>query len=142
LELTGNFYTYFIINIISRFGRIGRLVFRIALEHPEIEVVAINDPFIEGDYLVYLTNYDSTHGRFKGQVSFDKAKNSLVVNGKAIRVYAAKNPAEIKWGESGADYVVESTGVFTTVDKAKAHLDGGAKRVVITAPSADAPMFV
>ena len=112
------------------------------MEHPEIEVVAINDPFIEGDYLVYLTQYDSTHGKFKGTVSFDKTKNTLVVNGHPVRVFSAKNPAEIKWGETGADYVVESTGVFTTVDKAKAHLEGGAKRVVITAPSADAPMFV
>jgi len=126
---------------INGFGRIGRLVFRIALEHPEVEVTAINDPFIDGDYLVYLTKYDSTHGRFQGTVEYVKEKG-LIVNGKAIRVFACKNPEEIKWGESGADYVVESTGVFTTVDKANAHLKAGAKRVIITAPSADAPMFV
>ncbi|KAI3659018.1 hypothetical protein MP638_006882 [Amoeboaphelidium occidentale] len=125
---------------INGFGRIGRLVFRVLLEHPDTEVVAINDPFIPVDYMVYLTKYDSTHGNFKGTVEAKDGK--LVVNGKAITVYGSMKPEEIKWGESGADYVIESTGAFTTADKAKAHLAGGAKRVIITAPSSDAPMYV
>ncbi|KAJ3292001.1 hypothetical protein HK104_005629 [Borealophlyctis nickersoniae] len=125
---------------INGFGRIGRLVFRASLEKPEVQVVAINDPFIDLDYMVYMFKYDSTHGRFKGTV---EAKNGkLVVNGKEIQVSAAKNPEEIPWGQAGADYVVESTGVFTTKDKAAAHIKGGAKKVIISAPSADAPMFV
>eukprot|EP00158_Paraphelidium_tribonemae_P005189 Partr_v1_DN27221_c3_g1_i1_m38829 putative glyceraldehyde3phosphate dehydrogenase len=125
---------------INGFGRIGRLVFRVLLQNPNIEVCAINDPFIDAEYMVYLTKYDSTHGRFKGTAELKDGK--FVVNGKTIKVFAARDPAEIKWGESGVDYVIESTGVFTTIDKAKAHLAGGAKRVIITAPSADAPMFV
>lgn len=102
--------------------------------------MAINDPFIDVEYMVYLLKYDSTHGKFKGQV---EAKNGkFVVNGKEITVYAERDPAAIGWGASGADYVVESTGVFTTIDKCKAHLTAGAKKVIISAPSADAPMFV
>ncbi|KAJ1549101.1 Glyceraldehyde-3-phosphate dehydrogenase 2 [Cladochytrium tenue] len=125
---------------INGFGRIGRLVFRASLEHPDVSVVAINDPFIDTEYMVYLMKYDSTHGRFKGEVSHKDGK--LIVNGHAVSVYGAKNPAEIPWGKDGADYVVESTGVFTTTEKASAHLQGGAKKVIISAPSADAPMFV
>ncbi|KAI3635713.1 hypothetical protein MIR68_006351 [Amoeboaphelidium protococcarum] len=125
---------------INGFGRIGRLVFRVALQHPEIEVVAINDPFIDTKYMVYLTKYDSTHGQFKGEVSEKNGK--LVVNGKPIHVFSSMKPEEIKWAEAGAEYIVESTGAFTTTEKAKSHLVGGAKRVIITAPSSDAPMYV
>ncbi|PAV79506.1 hypothetical protein WR25_06569 [Diploscapter pachys] len=130
---------------INGFGRIGRLVLRAAIEKGTVSVVAVNDPFITVDYMVYLFQYDSTHGRFKGTVSHDE--NTLVVKGQngqehRIKVFNSKDPAEIAWGEAGADYVVESTGVFTTIDKASAHLKGGAKKVIISAPSADAPMFV
>ncbi|KAJ9124932.1 hypothetical protein QFC24_002861 [Naganishia onofrii] len=125
---------------INGFGRIGRIVFRNAVEHGDIEVVAINDPFIDLDYMVYMFKYDSTHGRFKGTVTAENGK--LVINGKPVHVFGERDPAAIKWGEAGADYVVESTGVFTTTDKASAHLKGGAKKVIISAPSADAPMFV
>jgi glyceraldehyde 3-phosphate dehydrogenase len=125
---------------INGFGRIGRIVLRTSLANPELRVVAINDPFIDLDYMVYMFKYDSTHGRFKGTVEIKD--NKLVVNGYAIHVYSARDPAEIPWSEAGAEYVVESTGVFTTTEKAKAHLQGGAKKVIISAPSADAPMFV
>ncbi|CAF3491959.1 hypothetical protein SNK03_012328 [Fusarium graminearum] len=125
---------------INGFGRIGRIVFRNAVEHPDIEVVAVNDPFIEPHYAVYMLKYDSSHGIFKGEVG--NQGNDLVVNGKTIKFYSERDPANIKWSETGADYVVESTGVFTTIDKAKAHLQGGAKKVIISAPSADAPMYV
>lgn len=102
--------------------------------------MAVNDPFIDLEYMVYMFKFDSTHGRFKGEVNSVNGK--LVINGKEISVYALRNPAEIPWGSDGAEYVVESTGVFTTTEKASAHLTGGAKRVIISAPSADAPMFV
>ncbi|XP_057291244.1 glyceraldehyde-3-phosphate dehydrogenase-like [Hydractinia symbiolongicarpus] len=125
---------------INGFGRIGRLVCRTAFEHEELEVVAVNDPFIDLDYMVYMFQYDSTHGRFKGTVGKEDGK--LVINGKKITVSSLRDPAEIKWSEAGAEYVVESSGVFTTVDKANAHIKGGAKKVIISAPSADAPMFV
>ncbi|KAJ3038622.1 hypothetical protein HDV00_000466 [Rhizophlyctis rosea] len=125
---------------INGFGRIGRLVFRASLEKPGVQVVAINDPFIDPQYMAYMLKYDSTHGRFKGTVEVKEGK--LVVNGNTIAVYSARNPEEIPWKETGAEYVVESTGVFTTKDKAAAHLKGGAKKVIISAPSADAPMFV
>jgi len=125
---------------INGFGRIGRLVFRSSFEREDIDVVAINDPFINLDYMVYLAKYDSTHGRFNGTV---EAKNGkLVVNGKEISVFACRDPAEIAWGSAGAEYVVESTGVFTLTEKASAHLKGGAKKVIISAPSKDAPTFV
>ncbi|KAK2677459.1 Glyceraldehyde/Erythrose phosphate dehydrogenase family [Fusarium oxysporum f. sp. vasinfectum] len=123
---------------INGFGRIGRIVFRNAVEHPDIEVVAVNDPFIEPHYAVYMLKYDSSHGIFKGEVGNDG--NDLVVNGKTVKFYSERDPANIKWSETGADYVVESTGVFTTTEKAKAHLAGGAKKVIISAPSADAPI--
>lgn len=125
---------------INGFGRIGRLVFRNAVDHGDVKVVAINDPFIDLEYMAYMLKYDSTHGRFNGEVKTEGG--NLVVNGQAIKVFAEKDPANIKWGESGAHYVVESTGVFTTTEKASAHLKGGAKKVVISAPSADAPMYV
>jgi glyceraldehyde 3-phosphate dehydrogenase len=126
---------------INGFGRIGRLVLRSALENKNVEVVAVNDPFIDLNYMVYMFRYDSTHGQYKGTISSDSA-NNLIVDGQKIRVFQEKDPAAIKWGEAGAIYVVESTGVFTTLDKAKAHMTGGAKKVIISAPSADAPMYV
>ena len=126
---------------INGFGRIGRLVFRAAVAQPEkFEVVGINDPFIGLDYMVYMVKYDTMQGRFDGEIEAKDGK--LIVNGKAITVFAEKDPSQIKWGEVGADYVVESTGVFTTTEKAQAHINAGAKKVVISAPSADAPMFV
>jgi len=125
---------------INGFGRIGRIVFRNAVEHDDVDIVAVNDPFIDPTYAVYMLKYDSTHGKFKGEVSVNGS--DLTVNGKTIRFYQEKDPGAIPWGETGAYYVVESTGVFTTTEKAKAHLKGGAKKVVISAPSADAPMFV
>lgn len=124
---------------INGFGRIGRIVLRAAL-NKGVKVVAINDPFIPLDYMVYMFKYDSTHGRFKGDVHHENGL--LVVNGQQIHVFTEKDPTQIPWGKHGAEYVVEATGVFTTVDKCKAHVAGGAKRVIITAPSADAPMFV
>ncbi|PLW18118.1 hypothetical protein PCANC_03452 [Puccinia coronata f. sp. avenae] len=125
---------------VNGFGRIGRIVVRNAILHGDVDVVAINDPFIDLEYMVYMFKFDSTHGRFKGTVSTSNGK--LVINGKAIDVYAERDPSTIPWGKSGADYVVESTGVFTTKEKASAHLKGGAKKVIISAPSADAPMYV
>jgi len=105
-----------------------------------VDVVAINDPFIPLDYMVYMFKYDSTHGKFKGEISADGDK--LVINGKKIAVYGERDPTAIPWGKEGAEYIVESTGVFTTTEKAGAHLTGGGKKVIISAPSADAPMFV
>lgn len=124
---------------INGFGRIGRLVLRASVDKGA-QVVAVNDPFINVDYMVYLFKYDSTHGRFKGTVEAKDGK--LVVNGNAIAVFSERDPKAIPWGKAGAEYVVESTGVFTTIEKASAHLEGGAKKVIISAPSADAPMFV
>ncbi|CAF4509388.1 unnamed protein product [Rotaria socialis] len=124
---------------INGFGRIGRLVFRCALEQG-VQVVGINDPFIPAEYMVYMFKYDSTHGRFKGEVSAKDGK--LIVNGKEISVFTEKEPSHIPWGQLGAEYIIESTGVFTTIDKCQSHLQAGAKKVIITAPSADAPMFV
>ncbi|CAO3618729.1 unnamed protein product [Cunninghamella echinulata] len=125
---------------INGFGRIGRIVLRASINNPEVKVVSINDPFIDLDYMVYMFKYDSTHGRFKGTVEAKDGK--LVVNGNVINVHTERDPAQIPWGKDGATHVVESTGVFTTTEKAKAHLVGGAKKVIISAPSADAPMFV
>ena len=124
---------------INGFGRIGRLVFRAAMEHPQAQIVGINDLF-DADYLAYMLKYDSTHGEFNGTINVEG--NTLIVNGKKIRVTAEKDPANLKWNEIGADYVVESTGLFTTIETAKGHLKAGAKKVIISAPSADAPMFV
>ena len=125
---------------INGFGRIGRLVFRAALDDPHVKILGLNDPFIDAEYMAYMLKYDSVHGRFKGTVT--ARGNKLVVNGHAIDVYDAKRPEEIPWEACGAEYIVESSGVFTTLDKAGAHLKAGAHKVVITAPSKDAPMFV
>jgi len=124
---------------INGFGRIGRIVLRAALAKG-VRVVAINDPFIPLDYMVYMFKYDSTHGRFNGEVRHENGL--LFVNGHQIQVFMEKDPTSIPWGKCGVDYVVESTGVFTTIDKCQAHIKGGAKKVIITAPSADAPMYV
>jgi len=124
---------------INGFGRIGRLVLRAAVENGAT-VVAINDPFIPLDYMVYMFKYDSTHGQFKGEVKEDGTY--LYVNGNKITVFNERDPANISWSSAGAEYVVEATGVFTTTEKAMAHTKGGAKKVIISAPSADAPMFV
>jgi glyceraldehyde 3-phosphate dehydrogenase len=124
---------------INGFGRIGRLVLRAALAKGAT-VVAINDPFIDLDYMVYMFKYDSTHGPYKGEVKAEGGK--LVIDGHAITIFGERDPSAIKWASAGAKYVVESTGVFTTIEKAGAHHTGGALKVVISAPSADAPMFV
>jgi glyceraldehyde 3-phosphate dehydrogenase len=124
---------------INGFGRIGRLFFRAALANPKIEFVGIND-LVDPEYMAYMLNYDSTHGKFKGTV--EAKGGNLVVNGKTIRVTAEKDPANLKWDAVGAEYVLESTGLFTVVEKAQGHLKAGAKKVIISAPSADAPMFV
>jgi glyceraldehyde 3-phosphate dehydrogenase len=125
---------------INGFGRIGRIVFRNAVEHGDVEIVAVNDPFIEPKYAEYMLKYDSTHGNFKGTIAVEGS--DLVVNGKKVKFYTERDPAAIPWKDTGAEYIVESTGVFTTTEKASAHLKGGAKRVIISAPSADAPMYV
>ncbi len=125
---------------INGFGRIGRMVFKAALSNPDVEVLGINDPFINAEYMIYMLKYDTVHGRFQGTV--EAGDDKLIVNGKSIQIFQCMNPEEIAWGSCGAETVVESTGVFTTIDKAGAHLRGGAKKVVISAPSADAPMFV
>lgn len=125
---------------INGFGRIGRLVLRVALARDDITVAAINDPFIAPDYAAYMFKYDSTHGQYAGEV---KAEGSyVVIDGQKIKVFQERDPANIGWGAAGVDLVVESTGVFTTLDGAQKHIDAGAKKVVITAPSKDAPMFV
>ena len=127
---------------INGFGRIGRLVFRAAMLQPELyEIVGINDPFVTVDYMVYMTKYDSVHGRFNGDVCEKDGK--LCVNGRCVNVYAEMNPEQIPWKDCGADYVVESTGVFTSTEKASAHIKAGAKKVVISAPAKDeTPTFV
>ncbi|PAA72483.1 hypothetical protein BOX15_Mlig006994g1 [Macrostomum lignano] len=125
---------------INGFGRIGRLVLRAALHKGTVQVVAVNDPFIDLDYMVYMFKYDSTHGRYKGTV--EAKDGQLVVDGKPIAVHIQKDPGAIPWDASGCEYVVESTGVFTTVEKAQVHLKSTVKKVVISAPSNDAPMYV
>ncbi|KAI9680339.1 MAG: glycerol-3-phosphate dehydrogenase [Trizodia sp. TS-e1964] len=125
---------------INGFGRIGRIVFRNAIEHEQVTIVAVNDPFIDSKYAAYMLKYDSQHGQFKGEIKVEGT--DLVVNGKTVKFYQERDPANIPWKDTGAYYIVESTGVFTTTEKAKAHLKGGAKKVVISAPSADAPMYV
>lgn|SRR5690606_1200740 len=124
---------------INGFGRIGRIVFRATLDRPDVEVVAIND-LLDVDHLAYLLKYDSVHGRFKGTVEIQNGQ--LQVNGKTIRVTAERDPKNVKWNEAGVDVVAECTGIFTTLETAQYHIDGGAKKVVISAPSKDAPMFV
>jgi len=127
---------------ISGFGRIGRLVCRAATMKEGAEVTAVNDPFCDVKYAAYLFKYDSTHGIYKGDVSYDEGASTLIVDGKAIKFFAVRNPNEVPWGESGADIVCESTGIFTVIEKASMHIAGGCKKVIISAPSADAPMFV
>ena len=125
---------------INGFGRIGRMVFRASINHPEIEIVGIND-LCPADYLAYMLKYDTMHGQFKGEVS--STENAIVVNGKEIPIYAERNPADLPWGKIGAEYVVESTGLFLTKEKAQGHIDAGAKKVIMSAPSKDdTPMFV
>lgn len=125
---------------INGFGRIGRLAFRAAIEKKNVQVVAIND-LLDVDYLAYLLKYDSVHGRFNGTVEVNEGK--LIVNGNEIRITAERNPVDIQWHKVGAEYILECTGFFTTIDKANSHLeDAGVKRVVLSAPSKDAPMFV
>jgi len=128
---------------INGFGRIGRMVCRSSFqsEDNDIEVVAINDPFIDLKYMVYMFKYDSTHGRFNGEVSASD-DGKLVINGKEISVSMHRDPEQIAWAEAGADYVIESSGMFTSEAKASRHMTGGAKRVIVTAPSSDVPMFV
>jgi len=129
---------------ISGFGRIGRLVCRAACSKSkdDVVVVAVNDPFCDVKYAAYLFKYDSTHGIYKGEVTFDEAARVLIVDQVRIQFYAEMKPENVPWGEAGADVVCESTGMFTVTEKANAHLKGGAKKVIISAPSADAPMFV
>ena len=124
---------------INGFGRIGRLAFRIATQRENVQVVGIND-LLDVDYLAYMLKYDSVHGRFDGTVDVKDGK--LIVNGNEVRISAERNPEDLKWDEIGAEYVIEATGLFTTKDKAAMHLKAGAKKVIISAPSADAPMFV
>ncbi|XP_021285963.1 glyceraldehyde-3-phosphate dehydrogenase, cytosolic [Herrania umbratica] len=127
---------------INGFGRIGRLVARVALQRDDIELVAVNDPFITTDYMTYMFRYDSVHGPWKHNELKVKDSKTLLFGEKPVTVFGIRNPEEIPWGETGAEYIVESTGVFTDKDKAAAHLKGGAKKVIISAPSKDAPMFV
>ncbi|CEP64229.1 type I glyceraldehyde-3-phosphate dehydrogenase LALA0_S10e05446g [Lachancea lanzarotensis] len=125
---------------INGFGRIGRIVLRIALARKDLKVVAINDPFISVDYAAYMFKYDSTHGRYDGEVSYEE--NSLVISGQKIAVFQERDPAQLPWGKLGVDVAIDSTGVFKELDSAQKHIDAGAKKVVITAPSGTAPMFV
>jgi len=124
---------------INGFGRIGRLVFRAGLDKENVEFVGIND-MLTPDYMAYMLKYDTIHGMFHGEVS--STESSIIVNGKSIPVFSEKDPSKLPWGELDTDFVVESTGLFTTIEKASAHITAGAKKVVISAPSADAPMFV
>ncbi len=127
---------------INGFGRIGRLVFRVAVANPDtFEVVGVNDPFMTPDYCAYMLKYDTVHGRYCGEVSHKD--NAIVVDGREVLFFAEKNPADIPWGKVGVEYVVDATGIFYTKEKAQAHLDAGAKKVVYTGPSKDdTPMFV
>ena len=126
---------------INGFGRIGRLVFRAGISRPDIEFVGINDPFMTPDYMAYMLRYDTMHGQFQGEISY--TDHSIIVNGKEVSFFAEMDPKNIPWGKVGAEYVVESTGQFLTKEKAQAHIDAGAKKVVMSAPSKDdTPMFV
>ena len=124
---------------INGFGRIGRMVFRSAMKQEDVTIVGVND-LLEVDHLAYLLKYDSVHGKYDGTV--EVKDGNLIVDGQQIKITAERNPADIGWGDLGTDVVAECTGIFTTLEKAQAHIDGGAKKVVISAPSADAPMFV
>ncbi len=125
---------------INGFGRIGRLVMRASLERDNVDVLAINDPFIDLEYMKYMLTYDTIHGKFDVDIKIDGT--DLIINGNRVKVYNFKDPNEIPWKDAGVEYVVESSGVFTTTEKASAHFTGGAKKVVISAPSKDAKMFV
>ena len=125
---------------INGFGRIGSLAFSASLDNPEIEVVAINDPFITADYMAYMLKHDTVHGQFKGTV--EAGEDYIIVNGRQIKVLNEKEPANCHWDALGVEYVLECSGVFTTLETAGQHIQGGAKKVVISAPSKDAPMFV
>jgi glyceraldehyde 3-phosphate dehydrogenase len=126
---------------INGFGRIGRMVFRAGLKNPNIDFVAVNDPFMSPDYMAYMLKYDTVHGIYDGTIEYDD--NSITVDGKKVLFHAEMDPKNIPWGKDGVDYVVESTGVFLTKEKAQAHIDGGAKKVIMSAPSKDdTPMFV
>lgn len=125
---------------INGFGRIGRLVLRASIKYDNLKIVAINDPFIDVNYMAYMLRFDSVHGRFNCDISV--GDNKLIINGQEIIVYNKMDPNEISWDKAGVEYVVESSGVFTTMEKAGVHLKNGAKKVVISAPSKDAPMFV
>ena len=125
---------------INGFGRIGRLVLRSAINNPECDFVAINAPRKTPEYLAYMFKFDTVHGRFKGEVTYDE--NNLIIDGKKIAIFTENEPKNIPWGQVGVEYVVESSGAFKTIEKASAHIEAGAKKVVITAPSSDAPMFV
>ena len=125
---------------INGFGRIGRLVLRVALARKNVEVVAINDPFISVDYAAYMFKYDSTHGKYEGEVSYEG--NALIIDGKKVLVFQERDPAQLPWGEQKVDIAIDSTGVFKELDTAQKHIDAGAQKVVITAPSSTAPMFV
>jgi glyceraldehyde 3-phosphate dehydrogenase len=125
---------------INGFGRIGRLVFRASVERDNVQVVAINDPFISLEYMVYMLKYDSVHGRFNGSISYEGDK--LIVNNREIKIFNELDAANINWASADAEYIVESSGINTSLDKAQAHFNGGAKKVIISAPSKDAPMFV
>ncbi|MDL2293657.1 type I glyceraldehyde-3-phosphate dehydrogenase [Ruminococcaceae bacterium OttesenSCG-928-D13] len=126
---------------INGFGRIGRLVFRAGLANPNIEFVGINDPFMSPDYCAYMLKYDTVHGQYKGEITY--TDDAIVVDGKTIKFFAEKSPADIPWGKVGADYVVDATGIFHSKDKAQGHIDAGAKKVVYSGPSKDdTPMFV
>ena len=125
---------------INGFGRIGNLSFQAALAKKDVEVVAVNDPFITADYMAYMIKFDTVHGKFEGAI--EEKEGNLIVNGKEVKVFNEMEPQNIPWGELGVEYVLECSGVFTTLEKAGAHLEAGAKKVVISAPSKDAPMFV
>ena len=126
---------------INGFGRIGRLVFRAGIDNPDYEFVAINDPFMSPDYVAYMLKYDTIHGGFCGSIAYDE--NSVTINGKKIAFFAEKDPKDIPWGKVGAEYIADATGIFHSKDKAQAHLDAGAKKVIYTGPSKDdTPMFV
>ena len=126
---------------INGFGRIGRLVFRACCDRNDVKVVAINDPFIDPEYMAYMLRYDSVHGKFNGDIKVEN--NCLIVNGNEIKIFNEKDPANIRWDSCGAKYIAEATGIFKTTEQALVHIKkGGAKKVVITCPSPDAPMFV
>lgn len=127
---------------VNGFGRIGRLAFKAALENPAVQVVGVNDPFVDLDYMVYMIKYDSVHGGFNGTIEIDHANNTLIVNGEKVKVFSEMEAGNINWASVGAEYILECTGINTTKEKAAAHFKGGAKKVIISAPSSDAPMFV